>query len=60
MATACLHCGARKSRRLGYVIEVTAFFGLAQLTNTWLLWRLYVVESHAADSNIGGVGPATR
>lgn len=60
MATACLRCGARKSRRPGYAIVVTAFFGLTLLTNTWLLWRLYEVESHAADINIAGVGTDTR
>ena len=60
LATACLRCGARKSKKPGYAIVVTAFFGLTLLANTWLLWRLYEVESRAADLNIAGVGTNPR
>ena len=60
MATACLRCGARSSKKPGYKVAVIAFFGLTLLANTWLLWRLYEVESRAADIDIAGMETHTR
>ena len=55
LATACLHCGACKRKTPGVAILVVAFFGLTLLSNTWLLWRLYEVESRAGTVGIAQV-----
>ena len=45
---ACLHCGApqRKTPRLATI--ATVLLGATLLSNTFLLWRLYQLESHDA------------
>ena len=47
LAIACLHCGATKRKSPNYAVVAAAFVGLALLSNTWMLWRLYEVESRA-------------
>jgi hypothetical protein len=47
LAVACLHCGATKRKTPNYAIVAVAFIGLTLLSNTWMLWRLYEVESRA-------------
>ena len=53
LAVACLHCGATKRKAPNYAVMAVAFVGLALLSNTWMLWRLYEVESRAADITQG-------
>lgn len=48
LAVACLHCGATKRKTPNYAVVAVAFVGLTLLANTWMLWRLYEVESRAA------------
>ena len=50
LAAACLHCGATKRATPNYTILAIAFVGLTLLSNTWMLWRLYEVESRAGTS----------
>ena len=52
LAAACLHCGASKRKTPNYAIVAIAFLGLTLLTNTWMLWRLYEVESRAIGNDI--------
>lgn len=47
LAVACLHCGATKRKTPNYAVVAVAFMGLTLLSNTWMLWRLYEVESRA-------------
>lgn len=47
LAVACLHCGATKRKTPNYAVVAVAFIGLTLLSNTWMLWRLYEVESRA-------------
>ena len=50
LAVACLHCGATKRKTPNYAVVAVAFIGLTLLSNTWMLWRLYEVESRAGTS----------
>ena len=52
LAVACLHCGATKRKTPNYAVVAVAFVGLTLLANTWMLWRLYEVESRATASGI--------
>lgn len=52
LAVACLHCGATKRKTPNYAVVAVAFVGLTLLANTWMLWRLYEVESRATASDI--------
>ena len=52
LAVACLHCGASKRKTPNYAVVAVAFVGLTLLANTWMLWRLYEVESRATASDI--------
>ena len=51
LAAACLHCGATKRRTRPITTVAIAVLGITLLANTWMLWRLYEVESrtHASD-----------
>ena len=49
---ACLHCGASKRKTTNYAAVAIAFLGLSLLVNTWMLWRLYDVESGTTASGI--------
>lgn len=49
LAVACLHCGATRRKTPNYAFIAAAFVGLSLLANTWMLWRLYEVESRASD-----------
>lgn len=52
LASACLHCGATKRKTTNYAAVAIAFLGLSLLVNSWMLWRLYDVESRATTSGI--------
>lgn len=52
LAAACLHCGATKRKTTNYAAVAIAFLGLSLLVNSWMLWRLYDVESRATTSGI--------
>ncbi len=56
LAVACLHCGATKRKTPNYATVAIAFLGLSLLVNSWMLWRLYDVESRAATSGIAQGG----
>ena len=45
---ACLHCGARQRKTPRFATVATVLLGATLLSNTFLLWRLYQLESHAA------------
>lgn len=49
LAAACLHCGAGKRKQPALATVVVALFGLTLLCNTWLLWRLYDIESRSSE-----------
>ncbi|HSD16665.1 MAG TPA: hypothetical protein VLC71_05305 [Thermomonas sp.] len=57
LAVACLHCGATRRSMPNYAAVAVAFLGLTLLSNTWLLWRLYELESRA---NAGGIAHDAR
>lgn len=44
---ACLHCGARQRKTPRLATVATILLGAALLSNTFLLWRLYQLESQA-------------
>ena len=56
LAAACLHCGATKRKTTNYAAVAIAFLGLSLLVNSWMLWRLYDVESRATTSGIAHGG----
>jgi len=56
LAAACLHCGATKRKTTNYAAVAIAFLGLSLLVNSWMLWRLYDVESRATASGIAQGG----
>lgn len=47
---ACLHCGARQRNTPRLATVATLLLGAALLCNTFVLWRLYQLESHNARS----------
>ena len=52
LALACFHCGATKRKTPNYAVVAAAFVGLTLLSNTWMLWRLYEVESRTAAADV--------
>ena len=52
LAVACLHCGATKRKTPNYAVVAVAFIGLTLLSNTWMLWQLYEVESRATAGDV--------
>ena len=44
---ACLHCGARQRKTPRFATIATVLLGATLLANTFLLWRLCRLESHA-------------
>ena len=42
---ACLHCGARQRKTPRLATIATLLLGATLLTNTFVLWRLYQLES---------------
>ena len=48
LAAACLHCGATKRKTANTTSVAIAFLGITLLANTWMLWRLYDIESRMA------------
>lgn len=42
---ACLHCGARQRKTPRLATVATVLLGATLLSNTFLLWRLYQLES---------------
>lgn len=60
LAAACLHCGASKRKTPHYAVVAITFLGLTLLSNTWMLWRLYEVESRATGTDIAQSAHATQ
>lgn len=52
LAAACLHCGASKRKRPGYATVAIGLLGLTLLLNTWMLWRVYDIETRTMRSDI--------
>ena len=52
LAVACLHCGASKRKTSNLTSVAIAFLGITLLANTWLLWRLYDIESRMLQDGI--------
>ena len=52
LAVACLHCGASKRKTSNITSVAIALLGITLLANTWMLWRLYEVESRVMQRDI--------
>jgi hypothetical protein len=60
LAVACLQCGASKRKAPDSTVVAIAFLGLAVLVNSWMLWRLYDHEPHAAGNEIAQRAPDSQ